>query len=125
MWLAVRPDVCPQPIAGAVVGLVCGGIFPSPGAGVTLAWCWSLWGCLQNEVSQALLWMDSCSVGKLDEADSRVAAPWVLARCAGLVAEWELEPLRGMPAEWGGLGGVRPKENVGVRCTVSRARWPL
>lgn len=73
----------------------------------------------------APLWMDSCLVGKLDGVGTKVVAPRVLAGHAGLVAEGELEPLGGTPAEWGRLGGVRLKEDVGVRGTVSKATWPL
>ena len=30
---------------------------------------------------------------------------------------------RGMPTEWGRLGGMSLKEDVGVGCPVSKARW--
>ena len=36
---AVRPDVCPQPTAGATVRLVCTLSSPLPGAGLTVEWC--------------------------------------------------------------------------------------
>ena len=36
---AVRPNVCPQPTAGATVRLVCTLSSPLPGAGLTMGWC--------------------------------------------------------------------------------------
>ena len=36
---AVRPDVCPQPTAGATVRLVCAFSSPLLGAGFTVGWC--------------------------------------------------------------------------------------
>ena len=78
-----------------------------------MAWCWSLWACLRNEMREALLWVDSCLVGKLDGVDPQdnmVAGPWVL----DLDGNWS--HFKGMPIEWGRLGGTSLEENMGVGC---------
>ena len=44
----VRPDVCPQPTAGATVRLVCTLSSPLPGPGLTVEWCGASLGYLHT-----------------------------------------------------------------------------
>ena len=45
---AVRPDICPQPTAGATVRLVCTLSSPLSGAELTVEWCGPCLGCLHT-----------------------------------------------------------------------------
>ena len=54
----VRPDVCPQPTAGATVRLVCTLSSPLPGAGLTVEWCGPCLGCLHTARLVVLLRWD-------------------------------------------------------------------
>ena len=55
---AVRPDVCPQPTAGATVRLVCTLSSPLPGAGLTVEWCGPCLGYLHTARLVVLLRWD-------------------------------------------------------------------
>ena len=54
----VRPDVCPQPTAGATVRLVCTLSSPLPGAGLAVEWCGPCLGCLHTARLVVLLRWD-------------------------------------------------------------------
>ena len=55
---AVRPDVCPQPTAGATARLVCSLSSPLPGAGLTVEWCGPCLGSLDPARLVVLLGWD-------------------------------------------------------------------
>ena len=87
----VRPNVCPQPIVGTTVRLVCTLSSPFPGAGLTVEWCGPCLGCLHTARLMVLLRWD--------------LAKGVLARVNLQFAQGQ-EGLSSLCCQWSPVGGV-------------------
>ena len=90
---AVRPDVCPQPTAGATVRLVCAFSSPLLGAGLTVEWCGPCLGYLHTARIAVAASMGSGVLAGVDlqgaqvqEGQTQLALPLVVHFRRGPVA---------------------------------------